>query len=121
MKKNTKLYFFFGSLIAIVITSIVIASKAVNQEQEIFQPSLPSVNRKESTTSNDLQAPLVSDPFKSFLDNKTTPQIVSPPKLTSTPGTPVAKDPFKEFLENKKNMESASTVSPFGTSNGKQN
>jgi hypothetical protein len=120
MKKNTKLYF-ISCLIAIVITSIVVAYKAVNQEQGIFQPSLPNGNRKESTTSNDQQVPLVSDPFKSFLDNKTTQQIVNPPQLTSTQGTQVAKDPFKEFLENKKNMEAASTVSPFGTSNGKQN
>jgi len=120
MKNNTKLYF-IGSLIAIVITSIVVAYKAVNQEQEIFQPSLASVNSKESTTLNDQQVPLVSDPFKTFLDNKTTQQIVSPPKLTSSHGAPEAKDPFKDFLENKKNMEAASTVSPFGTSNGKQN
>jgi len=69
MKKKIKLYLIV-CLTAIVITSIVVTYEGVNREQEVFQPSLPSTNTKESAIAVDENAPLVSDPFKSFLDNK---------------------------------------------------
>ncbi|MFM7003921.1 MAG: hypothetical protein ACKOXN_08275 [Limnohabitans sp.] len=120
MKKNTKLYLIVCP-IAIVITSIVVTYEGVNHEQEILQPSLPNTNIKESATVIDEKVPLGGDPFKSFLDNKSTQKIVNAPKSTSSQVTPEAKDPFREFLENKKKMDAASTVSPFGTSNSQPN
>ena len=120
MNKNIKLCLTV-CLIAIVITSIVVTYEGVNQEQEILQPSLPSTNIKQSAIAVDENASLVGDPFKSFLDNKSNQKIVNSPKSTSSKVTPEAKDPFREFLENKKKMDAASTVSPFGTSNGQQN
>ena len=120
MKKKIKPYLIV-CLTAIVITSIVVTYEGVNREQEVFQPSLPSTNTKESAITVDENAPLVSDPFKSFLDNKSNQKIVSAPKTSSSQMTPEVKDPFREFLENKKKMDAVSTVSPFGTSNSKQN
>lgn len=120
MKKNTKLYLIV-CLITIVITSIVVTYEAVNHEQEISQPSLPSANIKESATVIDEKVPLGGDPFKSFLDNKSNQKIVNAPNSTSSQVTPEANDPFKEFLENKKKTDAASSVSPFGASDSKQN
>lgn len=120
MKKNTKLYLIV-CLIAIVIASIVVTYEGVNHEQEIFQPSLPRTNIKESATVIDEKVSMGSDPFKSFLDNKSNQKIVNAPKSTSSLVTPEAKDPFREFLESKKKTDAASSVSPFGALDSKQN
>ena len=79
-------------------------------------PSSNAAPQTKSEPTTEVQpAPTGQDPFKKFLEEKSS-NPNSPTKVENTQPSPVqpGKDPFKEFLEKQKQNSKDQVVSPFG-------
>ena len=79
-----------------------------------FEIPLPHQQTKLETTTEVQPLPIGEDPFKKFLDGKSS-TLNSPVKSEHIQTLPMQpnKDPFKEFLEKQKQKSKDQIVSPF--------
>ena len=80
-----------------------------------FEIPLPHQQTKLEPTTEVQPLPIGEDPFKKFLDGKSS-TLNSPVKSEHIQTLPMQpnKDPFKEFLEKQKQTTIDQVVSPFG-------
>lgn len=82
------------------------SSVEVPQSQQQTKSEIPTEVQSASTGQ---------DPFKKFLDEKTTnPSSSLKSENVKAKPTQAGKDPFKEFLEKQKQNSKDQVVSPFG-------
>lgn len=79
------------------------------------QIPLPHQQSNSEPTTEVQPLPIVEDPFKKFLDGKSS-ALSSPVKSEDIQTSPMqpGQDPFKEFLEKQKQTTKDQVVSPFG-------
>jgi hypothetical protein len=79
-------------------------------------PLSNAVNETRSEPTTEVKAaPSSQDPFKKFLDEKSSnPSSSVKPIDVQVMPTQAGKDPFKEFLEKQKQNSKDQVVSPFG-------
>jgi hypothetical protein len=116
MSKIKNLALIFALSIAAIGFYLYVAydskSPSTTSSVEVYQPQQQT--KSESTTEVQ-PAATVEDPFKKFLEEKSSNQNSSA-KAENTQPSPVqpGKDPFKEFLEKQKQNSKDQVVSPFG-------
>lgn len=105
------------ALIAGAIWLFSIQSFSRNNAEFEFNPQAPETQQqtKSEPLAEVQPASTSQDPFKKFLDEKSSNLIRSgKQESTQTNPTPLGKDPFKEFFDMQKQNSKDQVVSPFG-------